>query len=138
MKHTKWWVLKAGLAVAVLCAYGEAPAQQIEGAPPQAPAPATPQTTVSPSVAEVIRLAESGTGEDVVVAYIQNSPATFNLTADNILYLKDVGVTSAMITAMLNHDSSVRNQPLPPAPAEQQPPPPSQPPPPQEAPPAAS
>src|SRR5690348_1209822 len=57
-----------------------APGQGISSAPP----------AVSPPVAEVIRLTQSGVGEDVVLAYIQNSPAAFNLSADQILYARDV------------------------------------------------
>jgi hypothetical protein len=46
-----------------------------------------------------------------MIAYVQNAPATFNLTADNILYLKDVGLSPAVISAMLTHDNNLRSQP---------------------------
>jgi len=65
---------------------------------------------VSPPVAEVVRLAEAGTSEDVIVAYVQNATTPFNLTADNVLYLKDLGVSSQVVTAMLNRDSALRAQ----------------------------
>src|SRR5882672_4412034 len=65
---------------------------------------------VSPGAAEVVRLAESGVGDDVVLAFIQNSTSTFNLSADQILYLKDLGISSPVITAMLGHDGAVKNQ----------------------------
>src|SRR5262249_8173381 len=55
---------------------------------------------------------------------------TFNLAADDVLYLRDVGVSSAVITAMLNHDTTLRNQPplpnsnpVPPEPVQEPPPP---------------
>jgi Family of unknown function (DUF6600) len=85
-----------------------------------AQAPAAPQ--LSPATAEVVRLAGAGTSEDVVLAYVQNSQAPFELNADQILYLKDLGVPSPVVTAMLNHDSMVHAQaPVPvaeaPAPA---------------------
>ncbi len=83
-------------------------------------------TNVPPGVAEVIRLAESGVGDDVVVAYIQNSQVTFNLSADDVLYLRDIGLSSPAITAMLNHDRTLRNQappnPVPTVPVEEPPP----------------
>src|SRR5881628_3479034 len=64
----------------------------------QAASPAPP--AVSPTVAEVIRLAESGVSEDVIMAYIQNSPGAFDLSADQILYVKDLGLSSQVTTAM--------------------------------------
>jgi len=78
--------------------------------PEQAQAPSVPDN-LSPGVAEVMKLAESGADEDVVLAYIQNAGSIFNLTADQILYLKDNGVSSPVITAMLNRDNALRNQP---------------------------
>src|SRR5436190_24001685 len=59
----------------------------------------------SPGVAEVVRLADSGASEDAVLNYIKSAQMPFNLSADNILYLKNKGLSSAVITAMLNHDT---------------------------------
>ena len=95
------------------------PAPTVVAAPSQPAAPA-----VSPAAAEVVRLAEAGTSEDIILAYIQNDTAPFDLTADQILYLRDIGVSSASITAMLSRDTVLRNQPPgpssgpPPAPVE--------------------
>src|SRR5262249_44120963 len=106
---------------------------------PMAASPAIAPTNIPPAIAEVIRLAESGVGDDVVLAYIQNSQVTFNLGADDVLYLRDVGVSSVVITAMLNHDTTLRNQvsantnPVPPEPIQE-----PQPAPMQEAPPEYS
>jgi hypothetical protein len=101
-------------------------------APSMTATTATALTNISPAVAEVIRLAESGVGDDVVLAYIQNSQATFDLRADDVLYLRDVGVSSAVITAMLTHDTTLRNQipananTVPPEPVPEPTPPPTQ------------
>jgi hypothetical protein len=96
--------------------------------PEGAEGPAATPPSVSPAVAEVIRLAQSGVGDDVVLAYIQNSAGGFNLSADQILYVRDVGLSSEIISAMLNKDANSRNappsaQPLPSAPAPQPAPP---------------
>jgi hypothetical protein len=97
------------------------PALKISGA---APVP----VNISPATAEVIRLAESGVGDDVVLAYIQNSQAMFNLGADGVLYLRDVGLSSVVITAMLTHDAALMTQnppnrnEVPPAPIQEPPP----------------
>lgn len=56
-------------------------------------------------------MAEAGTSDDVLLAYIKNSASTFDLSADQILYLRDIGLSSPVITAMLSHDSDLRNQP---------------------------
>src|SRR5438477_11596827 len=82
------------------------PPEQVISAAPETDAP-----SVSPAAAEVIRLAQSGVGEEVMLTYIQNSPAAFNLSADQILYLKDLGISSPVITAMLNRDAALRSQP---------------------------
>jgi len=61
----------------------------------------------------------------VVLAYIQNSQVPFSLSADNVLYLKDVGLSPQVTSAMLSHDSTLRNQPqqyAPTAPAPAVPP----------------
>jgi hypothetical protein len=83
----------------------------------QAPAAAN----LSPAAAEVVKLAGAGTSEDVVLAYVQNSQAPFNLSADHILYLKDLGVPSPVVAAMLTRDSALHAQA--PAPVVEAPPP---------------
>ena len=81
------------------------------------------QANLSAGAAEVVRLAQSGVTEDVVLAYVQNSQSTFNLAADDVVYLRDVGLSSAVITAMLNHDNTLRSQqPQAPPPGTQPPP----------------
>jgi hypothetical protein len=100
---------------------GAAPAPTVAATPGQ---PATP--AVSPAAAEVVRLAEAGTSDDVILAYIQNDTAPFDLSADQILYLRDIGVSSGAITAMLSRDNVLRSQPVPaggPPPAPVEPPP---------------
>src|SRR4051794_33648540 len=109
MKNAKWRLLATVLFSPIFSSMAqqpEAPVPQVSIATGQAPAgaPAVP-STLSSSVAEVIKLSESGTGEEVVLAYIQNSSATFNLTADDILYLRDIGISSTVISAMINHDT---------------------------------
>src|SRR5262249_29508598 len=79
--------------------------------PEQAPpGSAAVPANISSATAEVIRLAESGTSEDVILTFIQNSTSSFNISADQILYLRDIGLSSQTITAMLNRDNVLRNQ----------------------------
>src|SRR5436190_4667609 len=73
--------------------------------------PRASAANLSAPAAEVVRLAGSGVSESVVLAYIENSQGTFNLSVDDVLYLKDLGISSSVISAMLNRDAALRNQP---------------------------
>lgn len=105
------------------------PGPENVGAPenlsPDVPGETLAPVAVSPPVGEVIRLAQSGVGEDVVLAYVQNSTGGFELTSDQILYLRDIGVSSPVISAMLNRDAGLRNQPPQAQPSTPPPAPPS-------------
>jgi len=94
--------LSSGFAQAPVAPAGETPAVA-QGTP------SVPEMSLS--AAEVVRLAEGGGAEDVLLAYVQNSTSPFNLTADQILYLRDIGVSSQVTAAMLNRDAVLRNQP---------------------------
>jgi hypothetical protein len=104
MRNLKWVGLAAVLAIPLWSGYGQTP-------------PAAAPANLSPGAAEVVRLAGSGIGDDVVLAYIQNSQAPFNLSADDVLYLKDLGLSPQVTSAMLSHDTTLRNPPQPNAPA---------------------
>jgi hypothetical protein len=113
MKNVKNMGIKLA-AVLMLCACNVW-AQVPDGLGPTSAAPA-----VSPAAAEVVKLAASGVGDEVVLAYIRNSQSIFDLNADQVLYLKDVGLSPQVITAMLDHDSVLKSQAQP-APAVAQP-----------------
>jgi hypothetical protein len=65
--------------------------------------PAPTDIKVSLNVSEVIKLAQSGVGDEVIIAYIANAPSLFNLTADEVLYLSDLGISDAVVAAMIKH-----------------------------------
>ena len=71
---------------------------------------AGPPTQLSTRAAEVIRLTESGVEEGVVRAYIENSQSPFELSAEDIVYLKDLGIQAPVIAAMVRHDTKLRDQ----------------------------
>ena len=119
MKNMKWVGLAVAVALPVLATYAQTPEAPVLGAPEQAQA--TVPVNLSPGAAEVVRLAGSGVGDDVVLAYIQNSQAAFNLSADDVLYLKDIGLSPQVTSAMLSHDSALRGQPQQYAPSAQAP-----------------
>src|SRR5207237_8791296 len=59
-------------------------------------------------LAEVIRLADSGVDEGLMLAFIANSAGTFNLGSVEIIYLKDIGVPPNVVTAMLQRDQALK------------------------------
>ena len=97
MKLTKRWVMMLATVVPLLCALAQAPAP--------------PAADLSAGTTQVVKLAQSGTSDDVLLAYVQNSASPFSLTADQIVYLKDVGLSSQVITAMISRDTALRGQP---------------------------
>jgi hypothetical protein len=120
MKHRVSWSLL--LAVGGGCwLFSNALIQPASAASNPAQTQPASAANLTPAATEVIRLAGSGVGEDVILAYIQNSQSAFSLSVDDVLYLKDVGLSSAVISAMLNHDAAMRNQPAPAAPRTEAP-----------------
>ena len=73
--------------------------------------PLPAQVKPTAPVAEVIRLAESGVEEGVILAYVTNSPSMFNLGPDDIIYLNDIGLPGAVVTAMIQRDQTLKGLP---------------------------
>ncbi len=72
-----------------------------------APAVAPENLKITPGLAEIIKLAQAGVTEEVMLAYISNSEQRFTLGPDEIVYLNDLGVTSPVITAMIQRDGKL-------------------------------
>ena len=56
-----------------------------------------------PELAEVVRLEASGVSEQSILAHIQDSPPLSPISADELVYLKDLGVPPAILAALLGH-----------------------------------
>jgi hypothetical protein len=65
-----------------------------------------PKIRLSPWTSEIVKLAESGIEDGVILSFIENA-GTFNLGADQIVYLNDLGLSSGIITVMLRHDQEI-------------------------------
>lgn len=63
---------------------------------------------LSRPIQDVVKMVNGGVPPEVLVAYVQNSSSVFNPTPENIIYLKDKGVPMTVITAMLVHDKTLR------------------------------
>src|SRR5678816_4950142 len=61
---------------------------------------------LTPWATQMVKLAQSGIEENVMLAFI-DSAGIFGLGADQIIYLKEAGVSSEVLTAMLQHDREV-------------------------------
>jgi len=109
MKMIIWLGLATTLILPLASLYAETPAPELSNPVPPPNTVAVPRN-ISPGVAEVMRLAEAVTTDEVILAYIQNSGSTFNLNADQILFLRDNGLSTPVITAMLNRDNALRGQ----------------------------
>ena len=58
---------------------------------------------LSQSSSQILQLTQAGMDESVITSFIRSS-ARFQLSADQIVYLNDLGVSSRVIQAMLAHD----------------------------------
>src|ERR1039458_9380735 len=74
--------------------------------PPASASAQTPPMALPPGVNDVVKLAHSGIGDEVILAKIKNDGASYNLTSDQIIYLSKVGVPQNVLAALLQGKSS--------------------------------
>jgi hypothetical protein len=93
--------------------YSQAPTNEPPAPPPQSAGGAVPLARLAEKikaandsyrapVSDVVKMAEAGVDEKAVLSYIDNSPG-FRLNADDIIYLHEKGVSTTVITALLQH-----------------------------------
>jgi len=63
-----------------------------------------PRISLSPWSNEIQKLVQAGVEERVITTYITNSAGIFNLSADQIIYLKKAGVSPQILSMMIQHD----------------------------------
>ena len=59
-------------------------------------------TRLSPELLDVAKLAQSGVDEKIVLAYVQKSPPRHSPTADELIYLHELGLSSEGMLALVN------------------------------------
>ena len=74
--------------------------------------------------AQLIRLVQAGVDEGVILTFVKQSPRFFELDADDIIYLSDIGTSSEVIQAAMARDQElfadgITTQPPAPAVAEE-------------------
>ena len=72
------------------------------------PAASVRQTVpkLSYGVSQILQLTRAKIGENTIIAYIRNSGTVYRLDASQIVYLKQQGVSEAVIAAMINQHST--------------------------------
>ncbi len=113
---TKTFIALAVAATVVTAAVNRTQAQPM---PPAADS-ALPASIVPGSpLAEVVKMVQAGVDVGTIQSYVVNSPSPFNLDADKIIFLKDVGVPNELVNAMMERDkilyASTVNPPAQPA-----------------------
>ena len=63
---------------------------------------------LSPPVEEIVKLTKAGVADPVTLAYIQASPTAYSLDSQDILRLQREGVSSQVMTAMMQHGDELR------------------------------
>ena len=63
--------------------------------------------SLSPWFYEVVRLAQAKVDDTVILAYINDTAGTFNLTADQVIYLRNLGLSPQVINTMIDHDQEL-------------------------------
>jgi hypothetical protein len=71
----------------------------------QAAASSQPAPQLSYGVPQVLQLAQAKVSDGIIVNYIQNSGTIYSLKADEIVYLKQQGLSDNVLNAMLNQRS---------------------------------
>jgi hypothetical protein len=64
--------------------------------------PATTVPTLAYGVPPILQLAQAKVGDDVIISYIRNSGNSYGLDANQIIYLRQQGVSDNVINVMLN------------------------------------
>lgn len=83
-------------------------AESTQPAPSAVPSSAAPE--FSGRINDVVALTKSGVDESIVLSFVKASPGPFEPSADEIIKLRDQGVSSQVITAMLQRGAEVRDE----------------------------
>lgn len=94
MKIEMFQVSLPAFALSIALSFGvqTAPAQEVTAVAP----------VLSYGVPQILQLSQANVGDDVIVRYVQNSGTIFPLAADEIVFLKQQGVSDAVLKAMLD------------------------------------
>ena len=63
-------------------------------------------------VPQVLQLSQAKVGDDTIIAYVRNSGNSYGLDADQIIYLRQQGVSDNVITTMLSQPKPAPSAPV--------------------------
>jgi hypothetical protein len=109
-------------AVAAVLAWSAPTTMAQDSAAPTAVQPATvtaPIPQLAYGVLPILQLAQAKVSEDTIMAYIKNSGNSYGLNADQIIYLRQQGISDVVITTMLNQPRPAMAAASPATPAPQ-------------------
>jgi len=87
------------------------PTAGVSNAPPPKQEGTAPRRIRLPTQSDdVLRLVKAKVDQEVVIAFVRNSAIAYNLTAGEIVSLKDQGVSSGIILAMIQRGAEMRAQ----------------------------
>ncbi len=106
------------LAVAVAAAAANVSQAQEQPIPPPSADSALP-ANIQPGtpLGDVVKMFQAGVDGSTIQSYIANTQSPFNLDADKIIYLKDIGVPSEVVNAMMDRDKVLYASTVAPPPA---------------------
>ncbi len=111
-------VFKGGLSVALGAAAIWMAAVEVtaEGSPVQpvptmVPGTASAKETLSPPLTDIAGLAKAGLSDDVMLAYIRKSPASFSVSSDQLVALRELGLSPRVLKAILEHTPANSSEP---------------------------
>lgn len=103
-------VIIGTISLAILTAAGFRAAPNQAGAALDAKTAVAAAPGLASGVSEVMKLFRGGTSADIIAGYVRNSPLSFYLSADNILFLQQQGVPEPAIMAMLQRYGELQRQ----------------------------
>jgi hypothetical protein len=65
---------------------------------------------LSAGLPEIVKMHKAGVDASVLLAFVQNSPTAYHPSAKEIIYLRDEGVSSEIISAMLRRGGELRDR----------------------------
>jgi len=107
-------LLLTGLPLATYAQEAAVPPPVLAPVPPLAPQPILVQklkdANISSSVHELVKMSEAGTDPAVIQSYVDASNIAYVPRPDEIIYMHEHGIPSAVITSMIQHGAKLREQ----------------------------
>ena len=70
----------------------------------------TAAANLSPPILEIVKMSDAGADPATIHAFVETSSIAYNPRSEEIIYLHDHGISSSIITAMIQHGAKLREQ----------------------------